>query len=77
MIRTCFSSKVLAVVTMMTNVNVAASQLPLKSGKKLSNDYDKPNRVKLSSNEREPQLKFYETLLESPATTDTSSKSAE
>ena len=58
MIRTCFSSKVLAVVTMMTNFNVNASQLPPKSGKKLRDDHDKPNRVKLSSYEREPQLYF-------------------
>ena len=56
MIRTCFSSKVLAVVTMMANFNVNASQLPPKSGKKPTNDQDKPNRVKLSSYEREPQL---------------------
>ena len=58
MIRTCFSSKVLAVVTMMTNFNVNASQLPPKSGKKFTDDLDKPNRVKLSSYEREPQLYF-------------------
>ena len=56
MIRTCFSSKILAVVTMMANVDVTASQLPLKSGQKLTDDHDKPNRVKLSSYEREPKL---------------------